>query len=52
MFLGHTNQKLCVSEVSIVIDYCKITEPRKMQLKVEINVKKICNFFGFYKNLN
>ena len=36
MFLSHTNPKLCVLVNAIVLDICKITEPRKKQLKVEI----------------
>ena len=36
MFLGHTNPKLWVSVNVIVLYLCKITEPRKKQLKVEI----------------
>ena len=36
MFLGHTNPKLCVLVNAIVLDICKITEPRKKQLKVKI----------------
>ena len=53
MFLGHTNPKLCVSVNAIVLDFCKITEPRKKQLKVEIlhDFKEFCkeflNFIGF-----
>ena len=41
MFLGHTNPKLSVD--AIVVNLCKITEPRKRQLKVEIlhNLKEI-----------
>ena len=36
MFLGHTNAKLCVLVNAIVPDFCKIPEPRKKQLNVEI----------------
>ena len=36
MYLGHTNPKLCVSVNAIVLDLCKITEPRKSSKKVEI----------------
>ena len=36
MFLGHTNLEPCVLENTIVLHLCKITEPRKKQLKVEI----------------
>ena len=36
MFLGHTNPKLWVSVNAIELYVCKITEPRKKQLKVEI----------------
>ena len=58
MFLGHTNPKLCVSVNAIVLDFCKITEPRKKQLKVEIlhDFKEFCkeflNFIGFLNNLS
>ena len=36
MFLGQTNPNLWVSVNAIVLDLCKLTEPRKTQLKVEI----------------
>ena len=36
MFLGHTNPKLCVKANAIVVNLCKITEPKKRQLKVEM----------------
>ena len=36
MFLGRTNPKLCVSVNPTVLDFCKISKPRKKQLKVEI----------------
>ena len=36
MFLGHTNPVLWVTISAVVLVLCKITEPRKMQLKVEI----------------
>ena len=36
MFLGHTNPKLCVSVNVIVVNLCKITEPRKKKINVEI----------------
>ena len=44
MFLGHTNPKPCVSVNAIVLDFCKITELRKKQLKVEIlhDFKEFC----------
>ena len=43
MFLGHTNPKLCVSVNAFAVNLCKINEPRKRQLKVEIlhNLKEI-----------
>ena len=49
MLLGHNNPKLWLSVNAVVLDLCKITEPRKQQLKVEIshaekNFKK--NFFN------
>ena len=53
MFLGHNNPKLCVLVNAIVLDFCKITEPKKKQLKVEIlhDFKEFCkellNFIGF-----
>ena len=36
IFLGHTIPKLCVLVNAIVINLCKITEPRKKQLNFEI----------------
>ena len=47
MFLGHTNPKLCVSVNAIVLDFCKINEPRKKQLKDEIlhDFKEFCKEF-------
>ena len=36
MFLGHTNPKSCVTVNAVVFDLCKITDPSKKQLKVEI----------------
>ena len=30
------NQKLHLSEQDVVINFCKITEPRKTQMKIEI----------------
>ena len=45
MFLGYASPKLCISVNAIVVNLCKITEPRKMQLglKVKIlhNIKEI-----------
>ena len=36
MFVGHTNPKICRSEKAVVLNLCKINEPRKQKLKVEI----------------
>ena len=55
MFLGHTNPTLCVSVNSIVINLCKITVPRKRQLKVENShnlkefLQEFLNFISFSK---
>ena len=52
MFLGHTNPKQCMSINAIVVNLCKITEPRKEQLKVEIlhNLKgKKLKFYLIFK---
>ena len=37
MLLGHNILKLWLSVNAVVLDLCKITEPRKQQLKVEIS---------------
>ena len=36
MFLCLFNPNLCCSEEAVVLNLCKITEPRKQKLKVEI----------------
>ena len=36
MFLGDNSPELCVLVNAIVLDLCKITEPRKKQLNVKI----------------
>ena len=36
MFPCLTNLNLCWLEEAVVLDLCKITEPRKQKLKVEI----------------
>ena len=36
MFVCQPNQKLHLSEQGVVINFCKITELRKNQLKIEI----------------
>ena len=53
MCLCLTNPKLCSSEQAVVLNICKITEPRKRKLKVEILHdlkefgKEFFNFIGF-----
>ena len=36
MCLCPTSPRLCSSEQAVVLNLCKITEPRKFRLKVEI----------------
>ena len=36
MFVCQPNQKLHLSEQGVVLNFCKITESRKNQLKIEI----------------
>ena len=36
MFLCLINPKLCSPEQDVVLNICKITEPRKQKLKIEI----------------
>ena len=40
MFLGHTNPKLWVSVNAIVLYLCKMTEPRKNEVKVTFYMLK------------
>ena len=53
MFLFQTSPKLCILVNAIVLDFCKTTEPRKKQVKVEILhdfktfENKNLNFIGF-----
>ena len=48
-----SNPKLCSSEQAVVLNICKINEPRKRKLKVETLhdlkefVKKFLNFISF-----
>ena len=51
MCLFLANPKLCSSEQAVVLNICKINEPRKQKLKVEIlqHLKEFLReFFKFY----